>query len=191
MLLGVSSLLWASNRVISYQLCPLRVLEEAWVPDINSLFRETFSLLDTDTDFESKNPLDPTTGYPSNLYKLSHWILLSPIPRDNQGDDVSRSSGCIHWVPRDILINSLHLHRWRPTSPPHILGSSWGYPYTCLFLEDIGSFSMRYKPGIMVSIISIFEAFEFVSVETSFNYVTSPWTLCSLPCFTLVVDIVP
>jgi hypothetical protein len=30
-------------------------------------------------------------------------------------------------------------------------------------LEDIGSFSMRYKPCFMVSVISIFEAFEFVA----------------------------
>jgi hypothetical protein len=43
----------------------------------------------------------------------------------------------------------------------------------------------------MVSAISIFEAFEFVAFRTAFDYVTSAWTLCLLPCFTLVVDIAP
>jgi hypothetical protein len=57
--------------------------------------------------------------------------------------------------------------------------------------EDIGSCSMRYKSGIMVSVISIFEAFEFVTSITAFDYVMFAWTLCSLPCFTLVVDIAP
>jgi hypothetical protein len=41
-----------------------------------------------------------------------------------------------------------------------------------------------------VSVISIFEAFEFVASITAFDYVTFAWTLCSFPCFTLVVDIV-
>jgi hypothetical protein len=39
---------------------------------------------------------------------------------------------------------------------------------------------MRYKPGIMVSVISIFEAFEFVAFETAFDYVMHTWKLCSL-----------
>jgi hypothetical protein len=42
-----------------------------------------------------------------------------------------------------------------------------------------------------VSVISIIEAFEFVAYITSFDYVMFAWTLCSLPYFTLVVDIVP
>jgi hypothetical protein len=42
----------------------------------------------------------------------------------------------------------------------------------------------------MVSLISIFEAFEYVAFKIVFYYVTSAWK-CSLPCFTLVVDIVP
>jgi hypothetical protein len=50
---------------------------------------------------------------------------------------------------------------------------------------------MRYKPGIMVSVISIFEAFEFVAFKTAFDYLTFAWKLCSLPYFTLVVDITP
>jgi hypothetical protein len=41
-----------------------------------------------------------------------------------------------------------------------------------------------------VSVISICEAFEFVPSITAFDYVTFAWTLYSLPCFTLVVDIV-
>jgi hypothetical protein len=41
-----------------------------------------------------------------------------------------------------------------------------------------------------VSVISIFEAFEFVTSIIDFEYVTFAWTLCSLSCFTLVVDIV-
>jgi len=40
-----------------------------------------------------------------------------------------------------------------------------------LLPEDIGSCSMRYKPSIMVSVISIFEAFEFVAFKTAFDYV--------------------
>jgi hypothetical protein len=42
-----------------------------------------------------------------------------------------------------------------------------------------------------VSVISIFKAFEFVTTITAFDHVTFAWTLCSLPCFTLVVDIAP
>jgi hypothetical protein len=33
----------------------------------------------------------------------------------------------------------------------------------------------------MVSVISIFEAFEFVTSITYFDYVTLAWTLCSNP----------
>jgi hypothetical protein len=50
---------------------------------------------------------------------------------------------------------------------------------------------MRYKPGIMVSVISLFEAFEFVAYITSFHYVSFAWTLFSFPYFTLVVDTAP
>jgi hypothetical protein len=57
--------------------------------------------------------------------------------------------------------------------------------------EDIRSSSMRYKPGIIVSVISIFEAFEIVAFKTAFDYVTSTSKLCYLPCFTLVVDNAP
>jgi hypothetical protein len=42
---------------------------------------------------------------------------------------------------------------------------------------------MRYKLGIMVSVISVFEGFGFVAFRTAFDYVTFAWTLCSLPCF--------
>jgi hypothetical protein len=102
--------------------------------------------------------------------------MLSPNPRDNYEDDVSRPSGCRHGVPRDSLTNIVHFHRHRPTSPPQLLGSC----------------SMRYnKTGIMVSAISIFEAFELVSSITDFYYVMFAWTLCFVPCFTLVVDIAP
>jgi hypothetical protein len=38
---------------------------------------------------------------------------------------------------------------------------------------------------------SIFEAFEFVASIIAFDCVTFTWTLCSFPCFTLVVDIAP
>jgi hypothetical protein len=57
--------------------------------------------------------------------------------------------------------------------------------------KDIKYFSMRYKLGIMVSVISIFEAFEFVSFITSFDYVMFAWTLFSFPCFTFMADIAP
>jgi hypothetical protein len=43
-----------------------------------------------------------------------------------------------------------------------------GICHTSLLLEDIGSCSMRYKPGIMVSVISIFEAFEFIAFKSFF-----------------------
>jgi hypothetical protein len=42
-----------------------------------------------------------------------------------------------------------------------------------------------------VSVISIFEAFEYVAFEVTFDYRMPAWKLCSLPGFTLVVDIVP
>jgi hypothetical protein len=76
-----------------------------------------------------------------------------------------------HYPNYKLRDNSIHHISWPP--------------------EDIGSCFMRYKSGIMVSAISIFEAFEFVASITAFDYVTISWTLCSLPCFTLVVDIVP
>jgi hypothetical protein len=50
---------------------------------------------------------------------------------------------------------------------------------------------MRYNLGIMVIAISIFDAFEFVASIISFDYVMFSWTLCSFPCFTLVVNIAP
>jgi hypothetical protein len=43
----------------------------------------------------------------------------------------------------------------------------------------------------MLSVISIFEAFEFVASITTFDYVMFAWTLCSLPHFTLVVELAP
>jgi hypothetical protein len=66
-----------------------------------------------------------------------------------------------------------------------------GIHHITLFLEDNGSFSMRYKSGIVVSVTLILEAFEYVAFKVAFDYRTSTWKLCSLPCFTLVVDIVP
>jgi hypothetical protein len=60
-----------------------------------------------------------------------------------------------------------------------------------LFLKDNGSCSMRYKSGIVVSGTLILEAFEYVAFDATFDYRMSAWKLCSLPCFTLVVDIVP
>jgi hypothetical protein len=59
------------------------------------------------------------------------------------------------------------------------------------FPEDNGSCSMRYKSGIVVSVTLILEAFEYVAFKVAFDYRTSAWKLCSFPCFTLVVDIVP
>jgi hypothetical protein len=44
---------------------------------------------------------------------------------------------------------------------------------------------MRYKLGIMVSVISIFEAFEFVTSITTFDYVTFAWTLMLFALFHL------
>jgi hypothetical protein len=48
-----------------------------------------------------------------------------------------------------------------------------------------------YKLGIVVSVTLILEAFEYVASKDAFDYKTTPWKLCSLPYFTLVVDIVP
>jgi hypothetical protein len=49
---------------------------------------------------------------------------------------------------------------------------------------------MRYKPGIMVSFISIFEASKLVASITAFEYVVFAWEFFFFPYFTLVVDIV-
>ena len=57
--------------------------------------------------------------------------------------------------------------------------------------KDIGSFSMRYKSSIMVSVISIFEEFEFVASITAFDYVTFDWTLCYFSCFTMWLTLFP
>jgi hypothetical protein len=51
--------------------------------------------------------------------------------------------------------------------------------------EDIGSFSMRYKSSIMVSVISIFEAFEFVTTITPFDYVIVFLEIMLFPLFYL------
>jgi hypothetical protein len=117
--------------------------------------------------------------------------MLSPTPRDNQGDDVSRLSGCIHGVQIDNLTNDVHLHRQRPTSPPQLQVDHDGVHHISWPPKDIGYYSMRYNLGIMVSVISIFKEFEFVTSITCFDYVTFYWTLFSFPCFTLVVDIAP
>jgi hypothetical protein len=66
-----------------------------------------------------------------------------------------------------------------------------GIHHIKLFLEDNGSSSMSYKSGIGISVTLILEAFEYVSFKYSLDYKMSAWKLCSLPCFTLVVDIVP
>jgi hypothetical protein len=66
-----------------------------------------------------------------------------------------------------------------------------GINYIIMFLEDRGSCSMRYKSGIVVSVTSILEEFEYVAFKDAFDYRKLAWKLCSLPCFTLVVGIVP
>jgi hypothetical protein len=107
--------------------------------------------------------------------------MLSPFHRDNQGDDASRPSGYRHGVPKD---------RWMTTStcrdigmPHHHISQIHhdGIHHTRLHSEGIGSCSMRYKLGIMVSFISIFEAFEYVAFKDAFDYVTSAWKLFSFP----------
>jgi hypothetical protein len=42
----------------------------------------------------------------------------------------------------------------------------------------------------VVSVILINEAFEYVAKGSTLILKTFAWRLCSLPCFTLVVDIV-
>jgi hypothetical protein len=101
-----------------------------------------------------------------------------------------RPSGCRHEVPRDNLTNNVHFHIWRLTSPPKQVNHE-NIHHISLPLEDIGFCLMRYKSRIVVSVISIFEAFEFVASIIAFDYVTFDWTLYSLHCFTLVVDIAP
>jgi hypothetical protein len=66
-----------------------------------------------------------------------------------------------------------------------------GIHHINLFLEDNGSCSMRYKSSIVVSVTLILEAFEYVALKDALDYKTSACKLCSLPCFTLVVDIAP
>jgi hypothetical protein len=60
---------------------------------------------------------------------------------------------------RDYMTNNIHLHRWRPFSPPQRSGFSDGIHHTSWLPRGTGPCSMRYKSGIMVSVISIFEAF--------------------------------
>jgi hypothetical protein len=117
--------------------------------------------------------------------------VLSPTPRDNEGDDVSRPSGCRHGVSRDSLTSSVHLHRQRPTSPPQLQVHRDGIHHISWLPKDIQSCSMRCKLGIILTVISIFEAFEFVASITAFDYVRFACTLCSLLHFTLVVSIAP
>jgi hypothetical protein len=107
--------------------------------------------------------------------------VLSRTPRDNKGDDVSRPSGCRHGVSTDSLTSSVHLHRQRPTSQPQLQVHRDGIHHIRWLPKDIGSWSMRCRLGIMPSVISIFEAFEFVASITAFDYVTFAWTLCSFP----------
>jgi hypothetical protein len=66
-----------------------------------------------------------------------------------------------------------------------------GIHHINMFMKDNGSCSMRYKSNIVVSVTLILEAFEYVAFKVAFNYRTSTWKLCSFPCFTLVVDIMP
>jgi hypothetical protein len=117
--------------------------------------------------------------------------MLSPFPRDNQGDDVSRPSCCKHGLPRDkwFIVSTC-----TDIGPRHYHISQVhheGIHHIIFLLRGIGSCSMRYMLGIMVSVISIFEAIEFVSFKIAFDYVMFAWKLCYLPCFTLVVDIAP
>jgi hypothetical protein len=65
-----------------------------------------------------------------------------------------------------------------------------GFHHINLFLEDIGSCSMRYKSGIVVSVTLILEAFGYVALKLLLIierllgnyslYLVSPWwlTLC-------------
>jgi hypothetical protein len=69
------------------------------------------------------------------------------------------------WSTRDRLTSDVHLHNWRPTSPPRFWIHHPGIHHTGFLPEDIGSFSMRYKSGIVVSINLIFEAFEYVVLK--------------------------
>jgi hypothetical protein len=72
---------------------------------------------------------------------------------------------------RDNLTNIVHFHRQRLTSPPNFQVHHDGIHHINWLLKDTGSFSMRYKAGIMVSVISIFQEFEFGLSITSFDYV--------------------
>jgi len=73
--------------------------------------------------------------------------------------------------------------------------TSWisddGIHHIIFLLEDDGSCSMRYKSGSVVSVTLILEAFKYVGFKTDFYYRTYAWKLFSLPCFALVVNIVP
>jgi hypothetical protein len=117
--------------------------------------------------------------------------VLSPTPRDNEEDDVSRPSGCRHGVSRDSLTSSVHLHRQRPTSPPQLQVHRNDVHHISWLSKYIGSCSLRCKPGIMLTAISILEEFEFVASITALDYVRFASTLCSLLHFTLVVNIAP
>jgi hypothetical protein len=89
------------------------------------------------------------------------------------------------------MADNIHLHGHRPTSPPRSQVHHDGIHHIILLPKDDGSCSMRYKSGIVVSVTLIFQAFEYVAFKAAFDYRTFAWKLCSLPCFTLVVDIAP
>jgi hypothetical protein len=88
------------------------------------------------------------------------WDLLSPFWRITR-EIVLRPSGYRYGVSRDYMTDNIHLHRWRPFSPPQRLGFSDGIHHNNWLPRGTGPCSMRYKSDIMVSVISIFEAFEY------------------------------
>jgi hypothetical protein len=104
----------------------------------------------------------------------------------NQGDYVSRPSGCIYRVLRDYMTSSTLFHNLRPLSPPHQLDSrrKWA------FIHEV-------QVSTMVNIISIFKPFEYVVSHIALYFMiflghyaffpASPWwlTLCPIKWYFL------
>jgi hypothetical protein len=59
-----------------------------------------------------------------------------------------------------------------------------GIHHIILLPKDNGSYSMRYKSSIVVSVTLILEEFEYVAFKSTFDYRMPTWKICPLPCFT-------
>jgi hypothetical protein len=102
-----------------------------------------------------------------------------------------RPSGCNKWRTERQINEIVHMNR-RDTFPHH---TSWIHDdvinHIILLPEDDEYFSMRYMSRVLVSVTLIFEALEYAPFIVSFHYRTFAWKLCSFPCFTWLLTLLP